>query len=133
MNRVIDGKGWFVWTISGLASADPKFIKDPGRMLSITDIATILRTLDHAEFSRFSRRGGWRTAEHPVLGVIQWKSGVDFRTVLPYFLLRVNGEEIIHAWPDTSRSTTATFPTWMKCPEGTSFFGVVSQLGYLNK
>jgi hypothetical protein len=44
-------------------------------------------------FVRISRRN-WKTAEHPLLGTVQWKSGVNFRTGR-YFYLRLNGRTVL--------------------------------------
>lgn len=101
--KAIEGMGWFVNTISGLASGDPSFIIRFNDV-DLKEICRLLETTEAAGFPRVSRKG-WTTLEHPVLGLIQWKSdgtlsGVD------YFFLQVNGEKIIEAYPEVGAQIT---------------------------
>ena len=57
-----------------------------------------LSVLAGSGFARLSRKG-WHVMDHPDVGQISWKQGVDFRTVKPYFFLRINGKEVVKIWP----------------------------------
>lgn len=123
MEKRIDGKGWFVYTISALASGnDPR--DDRGyNKTTLSELDRVCRTLSDTGFARHSRRG-WLTLEHPDLGCVQWKSGVDFRTARNYFLMRLNGKLIVKAWPRPGQK--AACAEWTaggaaEVPEGTQY------------
>lgn len=123
--QAIENKGWFVYTLSGLATGDAS-VANERSMWSADKIRAALDVLYGTGFARHSRKG-WLTAQHPDLGLVQWKSGTDFRTVGNYFFLRVNGKPILNAWPKAGSSTTAV--KWMA---GNSL-AVEDKLGHLHK
>jgi hypothetical protein len=96
--KAISGKGHFIFTISGLVAGD-MCIVDPHNNVDIKKIASSCDTFRESGVARQSRRGWW-TMEHPVLGLLQWKSGIDFRTAKAYFVLRVHGQPLVSCWPD---------------------------------
>ena len=99
VQRTVEGKGWFVYTLSGLVVGDISIAENTDNKIDIRHILGVCITLGGAGFARISRKG-WRTIDHPDLGLVQWKSGIDFRSTHPYFLLRVNGEMLLKAWPN---------------------------------
>jgi len=101
--ETIHGKGNFVRTVSALASGDVSAILLSS--VGLKDLQTLFYSLDHAGFSRKSRRG-WSTVDHPDLGNLQWKLGCDFRTTGQYLFLRLNGELILKAWPKSGNICT---------------------------
>lgn len=110
MKRTIDGKGWFTFTVSGLASGDTAIVTRHNSA-DIKDIARVCETLQYSGFARCSRKGWW-TLEHADLGTVQWKSGYDFRTAGEFFFLRLNGKLIVRAWP-TAGSRRYTRAQWV--------------------
>ena len=106
--ETIRGKGHWVALISALASGDAEAALSC--KVSLQDVVRLLESNDVANFSRRSRKG-WSTMDHPNLGTLQWKSGVDFRTVGKFFFLRLNGEVLITAFPKTGLG--ATLPEWV--------------------
>jgi hypothetical protein len=97
MNKAIDGKGHFVFTVSGLVAGDVGIV-DKYNVCDAKEIARVCQTLSNSGFARCSRKGWW-TIEHPILGLVQWKAGHDFRTAGEYFILRVNGKPVLNCWP----------------------------------
>ncbi|MFC1622142.1 hypothetical protein ACFL13_02035 [Patescibacteria group bacterium] len=98
----IQGSGWFVNLLSGLASGDPRFVEEYINeeyplMLGEKGLWELFHTLQFAKVARTSRRG-WQTIDHPILGTVQWKIGRNYRNAKPYMFVRVNGKEIIHLW-----------------------------------
>lgn len=87
--------GWFVFTVSGLMVGDKNIVKEYNN-IKLKDIFSICVSLRSSGFARCSRRGWW-TLEHPQLGMVQWKEGVDFRNAKKYFYLRINGKPILSA------------------------------------
>ncbi|PJE64133.1 MAG: hypothetical protein COU90_04660 [Candidatus Ryanbacteria bacterium CG10_big_fil_rev_8_21_14_0_10_43_42] len=122
--KAIQWNGWFVYTISGLARGDASIAGD---MISGADIMNVLEVLDAARFSRTSRRG-WKTMDHPDLGMLQWKSGVDFRTTGWFLFVKVNGTLILKAWPEAGHQKKTPI-LWVT---GTSR-EISNKLGYLEK
>lgn len=113
--KAINGKGWFVRTLSGLACGDTSFVHTCNRI----DVREISETLGHFVSSGFARvSNGWDTMDHPDLGVVQWKSGVDFRTAQDHFFLRLNGRLILRAWP--SAGSRRTDVKWVAAPDAVS-------------
>ncbi len=94
MNKAINGSGWFVCTVSGLMAGDVTII-DGYNAYDLKMIAATLETLAETRVARQSRKGWW-TVEHTLLGTLQWKSGIDFRSTAPYLYVRVNGKPLIN-------------------------------------
>ena len=108
MIRFQHGRGWFVYLVSGLASADPDFVREmkeygeycPSSLVpKISRIFEILGTLQFCGVAHISRRG-WCGVEIERLGLLQWKMGFDFRAAKEYFFLRLNGRPLLQQWPE---------------------------------
>jgi hypothetical protein len=120
--RTIDGQGWFIFTVTRLASGgDPRDEHQYNPYASAKECAyspmdwrvakvvsrALAKTLDVFQatgVARYSRRG-WLVIDHPVVGQITWKSGVDFRTAKDYLFLRVGGKTILAYWPELPHQT----------------------------
>lgn len=95
MANIIEGRGWFVFTLSALvagtkeaaaailASPYNPYTKEGGE--GIGELIQFLDSMAAAGFARVSRTG-WRVIEHPELGQLSWKSGYDFRSGGEIFL-----------------------------------------------
>ena len=119
-SRPVNGRGWFVWTVSCLrAGADPRkivpgegdynpYTKGTGGELGFRLAAVLcerlgetLAVLLDSGVARTSRKG-WLIINHPILGQVSWKSGSDFRTAKGYLFLRVNGRLVLSYWPSSA-------------------------------
>lgn len=117
--KEISGKGWFVLVVSSLVAGNIHKVMEAaacaqeGNMLANwggNEIRRLCCSLAASGFAHKSRKG-WATINHPALGTMQWKNGVDFKTVAPYFFLRINGDLILKAWPRAGSRTTQVI--WM--------------------
>lgn len=93
--------GWFAATIFALAEGNFDFFQDESwrrNGVKLEEIKKVLSTLKNAGFARNSNRG-WKVMEHPALGQISWKQGIDFRSCGRYLFLRLNGQMVISVWP----------------------------------
>lgn len=121
----INGRGWFVWTVSSLAAGeDPRTEGNPytrgveQRSLDF-GVAEKLQATLREDFdvlrdtgvARCSRKGWWYV-DHPILGQVSWKAGVDFRSGKEYLFLRVGGRPVLAYWPGLShpRENKRYFP-----------------------
>lgn len=127
----IDGKGRFVYLLSALASGDVEALNKQilkRKMTGDNDVVTVIfqkiSVLSETGFARVSRKG-WKTLEHPDLGMVQWKSGYDFRTTGIYFFLRINGKRVLSCWPEAGKCST--YPKWIMCPEESDLLGCLSR------
>lgn len=125
--RLIEWKGWFVYLMSAIASGDADALTTEGcRQCAIGDsnvvtiIANHLENIQETGFARISRKG-WRTLDHPDLGMVQWKSGYDFRTTGVYFFLSINGTQILSCWPKAGESRV--YPKWEQNHEQSDLLG----------
>lgn len=124
--KTIQGKGYFTYLVSALAAGDVANVATMrlmGRAGLATDILNDLNTVAEIGFARFSRNGNWRTLEHPHLGMVQWKRGIDFRTKGRYFFLRLNGTQILTCWPKAGGRTVSV--KWEQCPESSDELGTL--------
>ena len=93
ITKAIKGKGWFVYAISAIVAGDNDALSDDLVRPNWERLKEVFSLARDTGFARFSRRGWW-TLEHPILGTVQWKEGVNFRTVQPYLYVRVNGKPL---------------------------------------
>lgn len=91
------GKGSFVTAVRALAKGGAPKVQSSLE----AEVLAPLGEIERAGFGRYSR-SGWYVVDHPCLGQLSWKSGRDFRSFRRYFLLRLNGTMILHAWPDAT-------------------------------
>ncbi|MBU0707254.1 hypothetical protein KKG41_02680 [Patescibacteria group bacterium] len=102
--KSISGKGWFVATVSGLVAGDGSFV-DPYNPMDLRELGCVCATLSSTGFARESRKKWW-TIDHPTLGLLQWKQGVNYKNALPYLFLRLNGHTFLKAWPESGQKYT---------------------------
>lgn len=121
--KLIEDKGYFAYIVSILLSGEESYIRDM-RMLARTEIAKDvfddLAAVGSTGFARTSRRG-WKTLEHPDLGMVQWKCGVDFRTKGNFYILRVNGRQVLYCWPKAGENVV--HPRWTQNPAQSNLLG----------
>ncbi len=109
------GKGWFVFTVSALASGDAEALMDPYNLVDLKGIRSTCVTLSISGFATRSRRG-WQTIRHPDLGTLQWKFGFQVGTALEYFFLRLDGRLLVRAWP--KMGSKVTYAEWVSKESG---------------
>lgn len=108
------GNGWFTATIRSLVEADLATLQSESWFrygAKLDKIEITLANLMEDGFARISRRG-WKVIEHPVLGQISWRQGVDFRTCGGYLYLRVNGQLILSVWPRAGHQHAGYIIKW---------------------
>jgi hypothetical protein len=94
----METRGWFQFVLAALAAGDFASLVE-AEHLPVDMLQDISRVLDGArEFASISRKG-WLVLDHPVLGQVSWKSGIDFRSACPYLIVRLNGRLVLRAWP----------------------------------
>ena len=128
---MIKNCGWFVYLLSAIAEGNAEAIKADdcqrygiGDSNVITIIAEKLATIAETGFARTSRRG-WTTLEHPQVGMVQWKSGYDFRTTGRYFFLRINGKQVVACWPKAGDRVTHS--NWECNPQQSNLLGYIEK------
>lgn len=104
-----ENRGWTTFILGALADGNAQAILDAGWFLRADgengmslDIPRDLAAARSCGFGRISRRGWW-TLDHPVLGVVQMKSGLAFPSGKPYLFIRVNGRMVAQRWPGGRR------------------------------
>ena len=114
--NTINGKGWFVYSVSAIASRDIEAIQEAnksyyGRLEEGGLALRILLDLEAIECMMISRvsRNGAHVLEHPILGQLSWKAGTDFRTAKRYMILWLNGKEVLSVWPKAGHKTTSVW------------------------
>lgn len=96
---------WFVPMIQALVAGDADSYAVVHNIADVKYIRKMCSSMHDAGLTRPSRKG-WETIDHPRLGTLQWKIGIDFRTAGEYFFFRLNGKLILRAWPNAGYRKT---------------------------
>jgi 3-hydroxyisobutyrate dehydrogenase-like beta-hydroxyacid dehydrogenase len=88
---MIRNRGWFVSLLSCANAQEVAEAMSSAEKNNVNLVNILTSAVRGAnEWSRTSRNN-WRVMEHPILEQVTYKAGTDFRTVLPYLIVRVNG------------------------------------------